>query len=226
MGLCWPKSAHTKYQEGTSNNNCRFFAGEPKRTSKEKKPKEPREHSNDNTDGARKQRRDKKEANLEETSIFENKNTSMKNNKSDATKKKKEKNIERVEFDITQVKTEPRLNSDSEVTSRNGDQSSRSGRKRKSEVNDSSKRDSSEGENGVSPTKKRKENKRGNVEAVKVKREFGSSESSPKLSRKERKSNADISGANFGNDQHDDVAFARVKSEPKETPKKSKKHRK
>ena len=173
------------------------FTGEPKRTSKAKKTKEPREHSKDGTDGARKQRRDRKEGNMEETS----------------------KNIERVEFDVTRVKIEPRLDSDSEVSSRNGDQSSRSGRKRKSTVNDPGKRDVNEGENGVSPTKKKKE-------AVKVKREFGSPERSPKLSRKERESDADISRANFGNEQHDDFDLARVKSEPKQTPKKSKKHRK
>ena len=177
-----------------------LFTGEPKRTSKEKKTKEPREHSKDSTDGARKQRRDRKEGNLEETS----------------------KNIERVEFDVTRVKIEPRLDSDSEVTSQNGDKSSRCGRKRKSAVNDPGKHDGSEGENGVSPTKKKKEA----VQAVKVKPEFGSPERSPKLYRKERESDADISGANFGNEHHDDFDLARVKSEPKQTPKKSKKHRK
>ena len=150
----------------------------------------------------------------------------MKNDKSEAAKKKK-KNEESEAFDTTRVKIEPGLDSDSAISSRNGDQSSRSGRRRKSEVNDSSKRECSErDQNGVSPTKKRKENKKRNMESVKVKHEFGSSESSPKHCRKELEGDADISGANFGKEQQDGFDLARVKSEPRETPKKSKKHKK
>jgi len=133
-----------------------FLTGKPPRKSKENKTEESREHPVESTDGARKEKKDRKTANLEETSVADNKEKAK---SKDYSPKKKKKDKDRDEFDKTQVKTEPELDAHAEIPTRNGQQSSQSGRKRKMEVNDTDKREGDEDMNGLTPTKLKKENK-------------------------------------------------------------------
>lgn len=185
--------------------------------------KESKKNAGDTTDGDRKKKRNRK-AGRGETSPANNEGNSKESesDKGDVAKKKKNKK-DRVEVDLSRVKREP--DSDSEITTEN-EENFRIGRKRTSEINCAYKREGQEDANGVSPAKKRKDATRESMEAVTVKRKLFSSESSPKIFSKGRKSDANISGGNSMDDLHDRVDLKRVKSEPKETPKKSKKHRK
>ena len=131
-----------------------FLTGKPSRRSKENKTEESREHPVESTDGARKQKKERKTANLEETSFADNKE---KTKSKDYSPKKKKKDKDTDGFDKTPVKTEPELDAHTEIPTRNGQQSSQSGRKRKMEVNDTDKR--GEDMNGLTPTKQKKENK-------------------------------------------------------------------
>lgn len=182
--------------------------------------KESKKNAGDTTDGDRKKKRNRK-AGRGETSPANNEGNSKesKSDKGDVAKKKKNKK-DRVEVDLSRVKREP-----SEITTEN-EENFRIGRKRTSEINCAYKREGQEDANGVSPAKKRKDATRESMEAVIVKRKLFSPESSPKIFSKGRKSDANISGGNSMDDLHDRVDLKRVKSEPKETPKKSKKHRK
>lgn len=182
--------------------------------------KESKKNAGDTTDGDRKKERNRK-AGRGETSPANNEGNSKesKSDKGDVAKKKKNKK-DRVEVDLSRVKREP-----SEITTEN-EENFRIGRKRTSEINCAYKREGQEDANGVSPAKKRKDATRESMEAVTVKRKLFSSESSPKIFSKGRESDANISGGNSMDDLHDRVDLKRVKSEPKETPKKSKKHRK
>jgi len=200
-----------------------FGYRKPPPKSKEKKTNEPREHAIESTDGGRKQKKDRKTANLEETSFADNKEkTKSKEN----SPKKKKKDKGRDGFDKTQVKTEPELDANTEIPTRNGQQSSQSGRKRKMEVNDTDKREGDEDMNGLTPTKLKKENKGNKLSTVKVKREFGASESPPKLSGKQREANAGNGSVNSVSELRDGFDLARVKIEPRETSKKAIKRKK
>lgn len=185
--------------------------------------KESRKNAGDATDGDKKKKRDRKTA-REETSPANNEGNSKESEseKGDVAKKKKNKK-DRVKVDLSRVKREP--DSDSEITTKN-EKNFRIGRKRTSEINCAYKREGQEDTNGVLPAKKRKDATRESMEAVIVKRKLFSPESSPKMFSKGRESDANISGGNSMDDPHDRVDLKRVKSGPKETPKKSKKHRK
>ena len=221
------KYDHVNTSEFTSSNVCRLFIGEPHRKSKGKKMKESRKNAGDTTDGSRKKKRDRKTG-REETSPGNNEGTlrESEGNKGDVAKKKKKKDKARVELDLSRVKREPQADSDSEITTRKSEENFRIGRKRTSEINCADKREGREDANGVSPAKKRKDVARESMKAVKIKRELFSPERSPKSFSKGRQSDANISGVNYVDNPHDGVDLKRVKREPKETPKKSKKYRK
>ena len=117
------------------------------------------------------------------------------------------------------MKTEPELDAHTEIPTRNGQQRSQSGRKRKMEVNDTDKRAGDEDINGLTPTKLKKENKGKKLET-------GASESPAKLSGKQREANAGNGGVNSVSELRDGFDLARVKIEPRETPKETIKHMK
>ncbi|KAL9960384.1 hypothetical protein ACROYT_G033835 [Oculina patagonica] len=97
---------------------------------KEKKTKEPNESPKN---GSRKHSKERKATDLEETM---NSNASPKK-KGDSPKRKKKKDEAKHEVDLTRVKIEPDADGNSHITSRNGEQSSHSPRKRKAEKNES-----------------------------------------------------------------------------------------
>lgn len=168
---------------------------------KEKKTKEPKERTKETAGEGRKKNKEQKTANSEGFSLVEREEKEK--SKRDSPKKKK-KDKERHEFDLSRVKSEPELNG-----TRNDNQNSQSVRKRKG--NDTDKFEDGERENGLTPTKQRKkENKTKNVDTVMVKQEGDS----------------DDAGRRFVSEVGGGFDLARVKSEPRETPKKAKKHKK
>ena len=170
------------------------------------KAKEPSECHKESANGAKKHKKERKTVSIEEASVVDD--AEKANNKG----KKKKKDRERDKFDVTRVKSEPEISPQSEITTTNGEQGSHSGRKRKIEMNVHGEREDNRDVNKLESSKQRKESKSKNMDIVKVKQELAD--------------DAEIGGENSVSELHDDFDLARVKSEPRETPKKAKKHRK
>ncbi|XP_068714272.1 nucleolar protein 58-like [Montipora foliosa] len=215
-----PRQTHSRYIKKWEPFGCR----DPYRMSQQKKTdKDMEECLDDSSDGAKKSKKKKKKGNMEETAS----KVSGKSTEPSQTKKKKKKtDKEKNEFDITRVKIEPGLDSESsEIETESPSRKSRNGG-----FDDSDNNKRRDDLNRVCTKKKRKADKGEFLDNVEVKREAGTDESLPKRRRKERQNGVDVRAVKSVDEQGDSklsgFGVCRVENKPRETPKKSKKNRK
>lgn len=187
---------------------------------KEKKTKEPKESLKD---GSRKQAKERKGTDLEDSM-----NSEAKGRKGETPKKKKTDKATH-EVDLTRVKIEPDEVGSSQMTERNRDHSLDTPRKRKAELSES--QQSSE-DLALTTSKKKKKSSKSECVVTIVKHEPVTPVKNLSRHAKHQDADTDEGGLislkqkKINSEKEKDFDLARVKTEPKESHKKKKKHSK